>query len=83
MTKILQTSRARSYDTKSLINEKLIVFAVLSETVSPAERPFRLKSRSKTPALVAPPALRLWILILETSLSPLKSSDAVLSVLNE
>ena len=42
-----------------------------------AERPFRLKNRSKTRAFtaeVAPSALRLWILILETSVSSLKVS---------
>ena len=42
-----------------------------------AERPFRLKNRSKTREFtteVASSALRLWILILETSVSSLKVS---------
>ena len=69
----IQNALSQFLKIMTLINENL---SLPSSAFSLAERPFRLKSQSKAPVLiakVAPPAPRLRKLILETSVSSLKA----------
>ena len=69
----IQNALSQFLKIMTLINENL---SLPSSAFPLAERPFRLKSQSKAPVLiakVAPPAPRLWKLTLETSVSSLKA----------